>query len=327
MPQPLRCDPSLLALDLRGKTHVVTGANAGIGRVTAQQLARQGARVVLACRNLEAGQAAAEEIQKLASGAEVETMRLDLGDLASVRSFAEAFSARFERLDGLVNNAGVMNTPQAKTKDGFEMQFGINHLGHFLLTECLVDMLKATEGARVVCLSSCYHDKAMGREGELVFDDLHFDRRPYDGWRAYAQSKLANLLHAKGLAKRYGEAGLTAVSVHPGWVRTQLARHSMPVWVQDYLLRPVFGLMGMIEPWDGAQTTLYALLSPEMPQHNGGYFSQLGIYRDKAANKGGWPLRSPSPHAHDDAAVDRLWSVSADLVGLGENASQTRAAS
>ncbi len=314
MAKALMCDTSILDKDLTGSVMIVTGANSGIGLETTRQLARQGATVVMAVRRPEDAEGCIEEILEALPTAKVEAMRLDLGDLASVRTFVEAFGERHDRLDALINNAGVMNTPHGKTADGFEMQFGVNHLGHFLLTDLLLDKLKASAPSRIVCLSSCYHDKAMGRAGDIHFDDLHFDSRKYDGWEAYAQSKLANLLHARGLAKRLDGTGVTAVSVHPGWVRTNLARNTMPVWVQNTLMRPIFGLMGMIEPWEGTQTTLHAVLSDDLEA--GAFYSQLGIYQDKAANAGGWPLRSPNPVAHDEGVADRLWEVSRELTGL-----------
>ncbi|MFT3712673.1 MAG: SDR family oxidoreductase [Archangium sp.] len=316
MAKPLLCPPELLSLDLTGKTYIVTGGNSGIGLVTVEQLARQGARVVLACRRPAEGQRASDELKAKNLRGSIEVAELDLASLASVRAFAEAFLARGEALHGLVNNAGVMNTPAGKTKDGFEMQFGTNHLGHYLLTELLLPALKKGAPSRVVVLSSCYHDKAQGREGRIDFDDLNFERRAYDGWTAYAQSKLANLLHAKALAKRLSGTGVTVASVHPGWVRTNLVRGTMPTWMQDFVLRPFLHLAGMIEPWEGAQTSLFALLSPEVPAHSGDYYSQLGMYRERAANKGGWPLKSPNPNAHDDAAAQRLDVVSRQLVGL-----------
>lgn len=316
MPSPLMCPPELLALDLTGKTFIVTGGNSGIGLVTVEALAKQGATVVLACRRTSEGE---REMRRIADGGakgRVEVAALDLANLSSVREFAKGFLAGHDALHGLVNNAGVMNTPQGRTQDGFESQLGTNHLGHYLLTELLLDVLERSAPSRVVILSSCYHDIAQGRKGHIDFDDLHFERRAYDGWEAYAQSKLANLLHAQALSKRMGDKGITAVSVHPGWVRTNLIRASMPVWMQDYLLRPFLNLAGMIEPWQGTQSTLYALLSPEVSSHNGAYFSQLGTYRDKKANKGGWPLSSPNPEAHDPAIAARLDAVSRALVGL-----------
>jgi len=316
MAKPLTCPPDLLDLDLAGKTYLVTGGNSGIGLVTVEQLARQGANVFLACRRPAEGERARAAMEAKGLRERVEVLALDLADLASVRSAAKAFVERSARLDGLVNNAGVMNTPAGKTRDGFETQFGTNHLGHYLLTELLLERLKATAPSRIVNVSSCYHDRAQGRDGHIAFDDLHFERRPYDGWAAYAQSKLANVLHAKALAERLAGTGVAAVSVHPGWVRTKLVKSFMPVWVQDYLLRPVLGVAGMIEPWEGTQATLFALLSPEVPSHSGAFFSQLGMYRDRAANGGGFPLRSPNPEVHDEAIVRRLDAVSRELVGL-----------
>lgn len=330
MPRPLLCPPTLLQTDLTGRTYVVTGANSGIGLVTVEQLAKQGATVVLACRRVAEGEAARKDIVARGVKGRIEVMALDLADLASVRAFADAFKAGHQALDGLVNNAGVMNTPKGTTKDGFETQFGVNHLGHYLLTELLLPALTATAsstgGARIVNLSSCYHDLAMGKEGRIDFDDLMFERRAWDGWTAYAQSKLANVLHAKHLATRLQGTGVVAVSVHPGWVRTNLIKNSMPTWMQDYVLRPFLRASGMIEPWEGAQTSLHALLSPDVAAHNGAYFSQTGMYRDKAAKKGGWPLRSPNPHAHDDVAAARLDEVSRRLVGLAPMTTATTTA-
>ena len=316
MAKPHMCPPALLEKDLSGQTFVVTGANSGIGFITAQQLASQGATVVMGCRRTEEGEARAAEIREAHSGAKLEVVALDLGKLDSVRSFAESVLKSHDALTGLINNAGVMNTPPGKTADGFETQIGVNHLGHFLLTELLLPALKNGAPARVVNVSSCFHDQAMGRDGIIDLDDLFFEKRDYDGWTAYAQSKLANLLHAKALAKKLEGTNVTAVSVHPGWVRTNLARHSMPLWVQNYIMRPVLGLMGMIEPWAGAQTSLYAALADDVPDHSGEYYSQLGVYRDKSCNKGGWPMKSPNPAALDDATADALYEKSLSLVGL-----------
>jgi NAD(P)-dependent dehydrogenase (short-subunit alcohol dehydrogenase family) len=316
MPRPLRCPEALFSIDLNQHTYIVTGGNSGIGAVTVEQLAKQGARVVLACRRIAEGQRVRDKILARGVRGTVEVIELDLASLDSVRVFAKNFLDQHDRLNGLVNNAGVMNTPKGKTKDGFETQFGTNHLGHFLLTELLLPALKAQGASRIVNLSSCFHDQAMGREGRIDFEDLNFEGRKYDGWEAYAQSKLANLLHSKQLSVRLAGTGVTAVSVHPGWVRTNLIRGSMPVWVQDYLLRPFFNLAGMIEPWEGAQSTLFALLSPEVPAKSGAYFSQVGIYRTKEAGRGGWPLVSPNPVANDASVAARLEEVSRKLVGL-----------
>lgn len=316
MARPLMCPPELFARDLSGRTYVVTGANSGIGRVTVEQLAKQGATVVLACRRVEEGERARAEIAAAGAKGKVEVAALDLAKLASVRDFAASFLAKHDALHGLVNNAGVMNTPRGKTADGFETQLGTNHLGHYLLTQLLLDRLKESAPSRIVCVSSCYHDVAQGREGRIDFDDLQFEKRDYDGWTAYAQSKLANVLHARALASRLSGTGVTAVSVHPGWVRTALIRSTMPLWAQDFVLRPFLRMSGMIEPWEGAQTTLYTLLADDVPSHAGAFYSQTGAYRDRSANAGGWPLRSPNPQAHDDAVTARLDAESRKLVGL-----------
>lgn len=224
MAKPHMCPPALLEKDLSGQTFVVTGANSGIGFITAQQLASQGATVIMGCRRTDEGEARASEIREAHSGAKLEVIALDLGKLDSVRSFAESVLKSHDALTGLINNAGVMNTPHGKTADGFETQIGVNHLGHFLLTELLLPALKNGAPARVVNVSSCFHDQAMGRDGVIDLDDLFFEKRDYDGWTAYAQSKLANLLHAKALAKKLEGTNVTAVSVHPGWVRTNQVR-------------------------------------------------------------------------------------------------------
>lgn len=316
MPKPLMCPDSLLQTDLAGRVYVVTGGNSGIGRVTVEQLARQGAHVVLACRRPVEGERVRAEVLAGGPRGTIEVAELDLASLDSVRSFAAMVRERHARIHGLVNNAGVMNTPFGRTRDGFETQFGTNHLGHFLLTEELLPAIVAAAPARIVNVSSCYHDKAQGRPGSIDFEDPNFDRRPYDGWSAYAQSKLANLLHARHLANRLAGSGVTAVSVHPGWVRTALIKSFAPVWVQDVLFRPVLRLAGMIEPWEGTQVTLYALLAPEVEAHPGAFFSQLGMYRDRRANGGGLPLQSPNPEAHDDGVAARLDDLSRRLVGL-----------
>lgn len=315
MPKPLMCAPELFNLDLTGRLYVVTGGSSGIGRVTATQLTAQGAHVVLAVRDVAAGEAVARELRAAHPNARIDVEALDLTRLRSVDAFADRFLAAHSQLHGLVNNAGVMNTPLRRTEDGFELQFGTNHLGHFHLTSRLLEALEATPGARIVNLSSCYHDVAQGRKGTLEFDDLHFERRKYDGWQAYAQSKLANVLHAKELARRLEGTGVLAVSVHPGWVRTRLIRNTMPIFVQNLVgFKHLLQSAGMIEPWEGAQASLHALLSPDVANHNGAYFSQLGHYRDKSCNGGGFPLVSPNPHANDAALAQRLWDESERLV-------------
>ena len=313
MPKTLMCEPSLFTKDLGGRVYVVTGANSGAGLATMTQLVRQGAHVVAACRRVTAGEEAVRALVGERGSAEV--LELDLGSLASVRAFAAAFLASHSRLDGLVNNAGVMNVPEGRTEDGFETQFGTNHLGHFLLTELLLDVLKASAPSRIVCVSSAVHAGTKKRIGEIHFDDLDYDKRGYDGVDAYTQSKLANVLHALHLSKRLEGTGVTAVSVHPGWIRSNLVKHTMPTWVQNVVLRPFSGLLGMLSNEEGAQTTLHCLLADDIPQHSGAYFSQNSIlYPDKANRSGGWPMRSPNPNARDPIQAQRLHEVSMALV-------------
>ena len=205
MPKTLMCAPRLLKKDLSGRVYIVTGANSGTGLATSEQLIRQGAHVVGACRRVNAGEEAFAGFSRLSGTAEI--MKLDLASLESVRQFADAFLARHERLDALVNNAGLV-TSEGRSEDGYEIQFATNHLGHFLLTELLLDVLKASAPSRVVCLSSVVH---AGRQPVTIdFDDLHYDKKPYSAMAAYAQSKLANLLHAKELARRLDGKGVSS---------------------------------------------------------------------------------------------------------------------
>ncbi len=316
MPKTLMCDPRLLQKDLSGRVYIVTGANSGTGLATSEQLLRQGAHVVGACRRVHAGEAAFASFGRLPGSAQI--MQLDLASLNSVRQFAEDFLGRHERLDALVNNAGLV-TAEGRSEDGFEIQFATNHLGHFLLTELLLDMLKASAPSRIVCLSSVVH-AGRGQPVTIDFDDLHFDRKPYSAMAAYAQSKLANVLHAKELARRLEGTNVTAFSVHPGWVRSNFGAGIMPGWLRGAMnlgLRPFSGFLGVMSPYDGAQTTLHCLLDDDAPRHSGAYFSQNSILYPKRENRpGGWPMASPNPNAHDAALAQRLYELSGELVGL-----------
>ena len=290
MPKTLMCDPKLLQKDLSGRVYIVTGANSGSGFATTKQLAEQGAHVVGGCRRVDAGKEAFADLGNLPGS--IEIMDLDLASLASVRNFAKAFKTKYDRLDGLVNNAGVMFSPKGKTEDGFETQFGINYLGHFLLTELLLDTLKASAPARIVCVSSVAHAGMRGIYGKIDFDDLHFDKREYDPAVAYAQSKLANVLHALDLARRLKGTGVSAFSVHPGWIRSNLARGPMR-FVQNVLLRPFSRILGTMSWFEGAQTTLHCLLDEDAPNHSSEYFSQNSILYPNPENRPGAKRRRP----------------------------------
>ena len=204
---------------LNGKTVIITGANAGIGKETAVDLARRNARVIMACRSVEKGEKAAVEVRKRSESDNVVFMQLDLASLTSVRQFAARVLEEEPRLDILINNAGVMACPYTKTEDGFEMQFGVNHLAHFLLTNLLLDRLKEAPSARIVNVSSRGYTF-----GKMNFNDLESEQS-YKPWGAYGQSKLANILFTHALAKRLEGTSVTTNALHPGMVRTNLAQH------------------------------------------------------------------------------------------------------
>jgi len=311
----LRCAPALFDKDLSGKTYIVTGANSGAGLATTEQLVKQGAHVVAACRRPQVGVEATHHLAQ-AKGS-VDVMELDLASLDSVRRFVEVFKGKHTKLHGLVNNAGIMACPESKTTDGFETQFGVNHLGHFLLTELLLDVLQTSAPSRVVMVSSVAHAGLRGQPAELHLDDLDFHQRTYDPVVSYNQSKLAIVLYARHLAKRLEGTGVTSVSVHPGWIRSNLVQHAMPPFVQNVLMRPFGGFIGLMGAKDGAQTQLHCLLDDDVPAHNGAYYSQNSIlYADKKDRAGGWPMTSPNPHAHDDDLAAALVAKSSEMVGL-----------
>jgi NAD(P)-dependent dehydrogenase (short-subunit alcohol dehydrogenase family) len=282
-----------------GRTAIVTGANTGIGYETARALARKGAHVVLACRSRAKGEAATARIAAEHPRGSVAFAALDLADLASVRAFVDEFTGASEQLDLLINNAGVMVPPESATKQGFELQFGVNHLGHFALTGLLLPVLRATPGARVVTVSSGAH-----RMGAVNFEDLHFRRRGYRPWPAYGQSKLANLLFTFELQRCFDAEGLDviAVAAHPGWTGTDLQRH---VWYVSALNR-VFAM----SPEQGALPTLRAATASDV--RGGDYYGPHGFKELR-----GYPVRvgtSDAARNADDAA--RLWQVSEELTGV-----------
>lgn len=284
--------------DLAGKTAIVTGANSGIGFETARSLAGRGARVILACRNPERGGPAAEQIRQEYPGGEVHFLPLDLGNLSSVRAFVEKFKAEQTALDILCNNAGLMMCPYAKTTDGFEMQFGTNHLGHFALTGLLLDNIRSTPGARVVTVSSSYH-----KSGQIDFANLNAEQS-YSRDKAYQQSKLANLLFAFELQRRFHSNGIDAISVaaHPGYAATNLQRY--------HLLFRFTNLFFAQSAADGALPTLYAATASDVV--GGEYFGPSG-----PAEMKGLPARvSPSPQAQDEAIARQLWKASEELTGV-----------
>lgn len=292
--------------DQSGRTAVVTGANSGIGHATALELARHGAKVVLACRDAVRGKAAEERIRAAAPGAEVRFAPLDLADLASVREFAEDLPG--DRVDLLVNNAGVMALPERKTVDGFEMQFGTNHLGHFALTGLLLPRLaEAGPGARIVTLSSGLHVL-----GTVDPRDLHMEHR-YRRWIAYGRSKSANLLFTHELARRLGAAGspVVAAAAHPGYASTNLQTAGVRMEERALAERGVELLNSAVaqSAAEGALPVLHAATAPDVRPDD--FFGpRVLMWRGAPARswRAKWTL--------DDRASTGLWSVSERLTGV-----------
>ncbi len=289
--------------DQSGRTAVVTGGNSGLGLETVKALAAAGARVVLACRNIEKGEAAVGEIRAGNPDADVEVAELDLASLGSVRTFAQRVRADHPKLDILVNNAGVMAPPRGETTDGFELQFGTNHLGHFALTAQLIDAMKGDD-PRVVTVSSGAH-----RVGKIDFDDLQRTRR-YNRWRAYGQSKLANLLFAYELDRRLraADSPIKSVAAHPGYAATNLQFAAPPLL--DRLVMTVSNRVIAQSAAMGALPQLYAASYPGL--EGGTYVGPDGIGEQRGHPK---PVGS-SGAARDEESARRLWQVSEGLTGV-----------
>lgn len=291
--------------DQTGRTAVVTGANSGLGLVTARELAKRGARVVLACRNLDKGAAALSDVEssRRATGADgdPELEQLDLASFDSVRAFAERFAREHEGLDLLVNNAGVMAPPRRLTADGFELQFGTNHLGHFLLTSLLLPAMEGREDARVVTLSSNAH-----KFGRINFDNLNGERR-YFRWNAYGQSKLANLLFALELDRRLRASGSTVKSLaaHPGYSATNLQSAAAPL--VDRLVMKVGNMVFAQSDEMGALPVLFATTQPGLA--GGTYVGPDG----PGEHRGHPVIVRPNRAARDEESARRLWEVSEEL--------------
>ena len=276
-------DEVLVDVDLHGKVAIVTGASTGLGLETARALASVGAEVVLAGRDPARIDAAAATILEREPGARLEQGELDLASLDSVRRFAEWFASGHDRLHLLINNAGVMYTPFEHTADGFEMQFGTNHVGHFLLTCLLVPQLLADPPARVVNLSSGGH---MG--SDIVWDDVHFERREYDKFASYGQSKTANILFSVELDRRLGDRGVHAYAVHPGMIATELGRHMTKDDFRALMDRAKAAPSGT---------------AAELDDQGGTYLADAEVTDQHA------------PWARDPESAARLWTLSEQMVG------------
>jgi NAD(P)-dependent dehydrogenase (short-subunit alcohol dehydrogenase family) len=284
--------------DQTGRVVIVTGANSGIGYETAYVLTKKGATVIMACRNQQKGEAAAQQIRDQEPKGTVEMMQLDLGDLDSVRRFAETIQNDYDRLDLLINNAGIMYPPFGKTKQGFEAQFGVNHLGHFALTGLLLDLIMRTPQSRIVTVSSGAH-----RFGRIDFDNLNAEK-VYRANAAYGQSKLANLLFTYELQRKLQSAGsdTIAVAAHPGWTATNLQRYSGVL----NLLNRFFAQKSAM----GALPTLRAATAPDV--QGGDYYGP-----SKRMEMVGYPKKVQSnDRSRDTAVAAQLWTVSEEMTGV-----------
>ncbi|MCL6509407.1 MAG: SDR family oxidoreductase [Anaerolineae bacterium] len=280
--------------NLQDKICVVTGATAGIGRVSARRLAEMGAKVIVVSRNPHKCDEVVAAIRQQTGNAAVEAMPADLSSLREIRALARRFLDAYPRLDVLLNNAGAIFTARQVSADGIEMTWALNHLGYFLLTHLLMDALAAAPAARVINVSSDAH-----LMGVIHFDDVQFERRRYSGFGAYSQSKLANVMHAYALARRLEGTSITVNALHPGAVATDFGKNNSGAWGK------VFKLFGRftIGPEEGAKTSVYLASSPEVAGVSGKYF-----YRCRA---------KPSSRAsYDVQAQEKLWRLSAEMVGL-----------
>lgn len=294
--------------DLHGRNAIVTGGASGIGVETVRALATAGARVVIATRDLTKAQEVAAILRAESGEDAIEAAGLDLASLASVRQFVASYLSRRPTLDLLINNAGIMATLFSHTTDGFESQFGTNHLGHFALTVGLLPALRAAGGARVVSLSSSGH-----RLSDVMFDDLNFEQRPYDPWAAYGQSKTANVLFAVALTARHAGDGIVCNAVMPGGIMTGLQKHL----THEFQVRAGWiDEAGNVNPRfktaaQGAATSVWAAVAPELNGVGGRYLEDCTIAEPSPAPDS---LRGYQPYAMDQDHARRLWSVSEEMV-------------
>ena len=282
--------------DQKGKVAVVTGSSSGIGFEAARALADKNAEVIIAVRNKNKGEKAIQKIMEQNKNANVKLMLLDLASLKSVKSFSEEFKQKYNRLDLLINNAGVMIPPYSKTEDGFELQFGTNHLGHFALTGLLLNMIKKTPNSRIVNVSSSAH-----KYGNINFDDLNWEKRKYTPWKAYGDSKIANLYFTYELKDRLSgnDSNTKVTAAHPGWTATDLQRYAGYM----HFLNKIFAMPAK----QGALPTLRA--ATDENAESGDYFGPDGFMEIK-----GYPAKVKSNElSHNKAIAEKLWEVSEEL--------------
>jgi retinol dehydrogenase 14 len=279
---------------MNGKVCMITGANAGIGKVTALELAKRGAIVVMVSRSQERGEEACREIIMQSGNTQVDLLIADLSSQASIRALAAAFKQKYDRLDVLVNNAGAIFYERQESPDGLEMTFAVNHMAYFLLTILLLDLLKQSAPARIINVSSNAH-----QAGKIDFDDLQ-NKRSYQGFSVYSESKLQNILFTRELARRLEGTGVTANVLHPGFVQTNFGKGNTGIIARIFgAINKLFG----ISPEQGAETTVYLATSPEVEGVTGEYFVKK-------------KLTQPSTRARDMESARRLWVESERLGGI-----------
>jgi len=303
-------DDVLAGIDLTGRRYLVTGASGGLGLETSRALASKGAIVVMAARDHSKNETAAAGIRAAHPDAQIESLILDLGSLTSVRAAATEFMARNVPLHGLILNAGIMATPLGHTVDGFEQQFGVDHLGHFLLARDLLPRLVESAPARVVVLSSAGH-----RMGDIDFNDVNFERRDYEPFVAYGAAKTCNVLHAVEIDRRYRDRGVRAFAVHPGVIHTELSRYMTEETLTSLITRlserPT--AMAWKSPEQGAATSVWAATSALLDGRGGEYCEDCNVSAvvpDDELDDGGVAARAVDP-----ARASALWALSEKLVG------------
>ena len=300
-------DDVIAGISLAGKTALVTGASAGLGIETSRALASAGAKVVMVARDAAKLDAALQGVREALPEAELDTAIVDLADLDSVRAGAADILARFPAIDLLINNAGVMACPLMRTAQGFEMQFGTNHVGHFLLTCLLQPALVAGAPARVVNLSSAGH-----RFADMQWDDPNYEHSDYAPWPAYGQAKTANVLFSVGLDARLKSQGVRAFAVHPGAIHTELARHlDEETMAALVAANPGAGGMEFKSIPQGSATSVWAATSPDLEGQGGLYLEDCHIASEVSDD----PIGGVESYAIDPESADRLWALSEDLVG------------
>jgi len=300
-------DEVMEGIDLSGRTAIVTGASGGLGAVAARGLAQAGAAVTLTARDVAKGEKVAAEIRSDTENQAVEVMELELQRPESVRRFAETWRASHDGLSILINNAGVMACPMARTDEGWEMQFATCHLGHFLLTALLVPALEAGTPARIVNVSSGGH-----RFSPVLFEDPHFERTEYDKWVAYGQAKTANVLHAVELDRRLAGRGIRAFGIHPGAIVTELGRHLQKEDIALMNARVPGGKGLQFKPPEaGAATQVYAATAPELDGQGGCYLEDCHIAGPRDPDG----MEGVMDYAVDPEAAVRLWAMSEEILG------------